>query len=55
MYLYTEDDLFDIIEYLHDHCSQPLSGYYHDWNDCGMHYDTFRQEVSGSTPLFSTP
>lgn len=24
---YSEDDLFDMIEFLHDHCSKPLSGY----------------------------
>jgi len=38
---YTEDDLFDMIEFLHDHCSKPLSGYYHQFNECGHHYDTF--------------
>ena len=38
---YSEDDLFDMIEFLHDHCSKPLSGYYHQFNDCGYHYDTF--------------
>jgi len=38
---YSEDDLFDIIEYLHDHCSKPTDGNYHRFNDCGMHYHTF--------------
>jgi hypothetical protein len=38
---YTEDDLFDMIEFLHDHCSKPISGYYHQFNNCGHHYDTF--------------
>lgn len=38
---YTEDDLFTIIEYLHDHCSQPLEGSHHSWNDCGWHYNKF--------------
>ncbi|WP_298369169.1 hypothetical protein [uncultured Lutibacter sp.] len=38
---YSEDDLFDMIEFLHDHCSKPLSGYYHQFNNCGHHYDTF--------------
>ncbi len=41
---YTEDDLFDIIEYLHDYCSKPLEGSYHSWNDCGWHYSTFDDE-----------
>jgi len=38
---YSEDELFSIIEFLHDHCSKPLEGDYHSWNDCGMHYTTF--------------
>lgn len=38
---YTEDDFFDIVEFLHDHCSKGLGGYYHNWNDCGQHYEEF--------------
>jgi len=38
---YTEDDLFDMFEFMHDHCSKPISGYYHQYNNCGHHYDTF--------------
>lgn len=38
---YTEDDFFDIIEFLHDHCSKGLNGYYHGWNNCGHHYEEF--------------
>ena len=38
---YTEDDLFDMIEYLHDYCSKGLTGYYHGWNNCGYHYQEF--------------
>lgn len=38
---YSEDDLFDIIEFMYDHCSKPISGYYHQYNGCGHHYDTF--------------
>lgn len=38
---YTEDDLFDVIEFLHDHVSKPTNGYYHSFNACGMHYDQF--------------
>lgn len=38
---YSEDDLFDMIEFLHDHCSKPISGYYHQYNNCGHHYETF--------------
>jgi hypothetical protein len=38
---YTEDDLFDVIEFLHDHCSKGLNGHYHSWNNCGYHYEEF--------------
>ena len=40
---YTEDDLFDVIEFLHDHISKPIEGYYHSYGDCGFHYHTFDQ------------
>lgn len=38
---YTEDDFFDVIEFLHDHCSKGLTGLYHSWNNCGYHYEEF--------------
>lgn len=38
---YSEDDLFDMIEFLHDHCSKGTKGSYHNWMDCGYHYETF--------------
>ncbi|MGN6542519.1 MAG: hypothetical protein ACTHKY_17060 [Ginsengibacter sp.] len=38
---YTEDDFFDVIEFLHDHCSKGLNGHYHSWNQCGYHYEEF--------------
>jgi hypothetical protein len=41
---YTEDDLFDVIEFLHDHCSKPIERTYHTWNDCGWHCEKFEQE-----------
>ena len=41
---YSEDDLFAMMEFLHDHCSKPLEGDYHSWNDCGWHYSTFDDE-----------
>lgn len=40
---YSEDDLFDIVEFLYQHVSKPIDGTYHDWNDCGMHWETFNQ------------
>jgi len=39
-----EDDLFDVIEFLHDHCSKGLDGYYHSWNQCGYHYEKFSDQ-----------
>lgn len=41
---YTEDDLFDVIEFLFQHVSKPVDGHLHTWNDCGMHWETFNQE-----------
>lgn len=38
---YTEDDFFDVLEFLHDHCSKGINGYYHSWNSCGYHYEEF--------------
>ena len=38
---YTEADFFDVIEFLHDHCSKGLNGQYHSWNNCGYHYEEF--------------
>lgn len=41
MNFYSEDDFFDMIEFIHDHCSKGLNGSYHDWNGCGYHYEEF--------------
>jgi len=38
---YSEDDLFDIIEFLYDHCSKPVKRTYHSYSDCGWHCSTF--------------
>lgn len=38
---YSEDDVFDMIEFLFDHVSKPIDGYFHDHANCGMHYSTF--------------
>lgn len=40
---YTEDDLFDVIEFLYQNVSKPIDGTHHSWNDCGMHWETFNQ------------
>lgn len=38
---YTEEDLFDVIEFLHDHCSKPIVRHYHSYSNCGWHCDQF--------------
>jgi hypothetical protein len=40
---YTEDDLFDVIEFLYQHVSKPIDGTMHSYNECGMHWETFNQ------------
>jgi len=40
---YSEDDLFDVVEFLHQHVSKPVDGSYHSWNNCGMHWETFNK------------
>jgi len=42
---YLEDDLFDVIEFLYDHCSKPIDRTWHSWNDCGWHCSTFDREA----------
>jgi hypothetical protein len=41
---FTEDDLFDVIEFLYDYVSKPLDGYFHNYNECGWHYQTFNAD-----------
>jgi len=38
---YSEDDLFDIIEFLFDNVSKPIDGYNHEYSGCGWHYSSF--------------
>jgi len=38
---YSEEDLFDVIELLYDCISKPTKGGYHDYSECGWHYDEF--------------
>jgi hypothetical protein len=40
---YSEDDLFDVIEFLYQYVSKPIDGTMHSWNECGMHWETFNQ------------
>jgi len=43
VYDYSEDDLFDVIEFLFEHVSEPIDGNYHQHDNCGMHWETFNQ------------
>lgn len=40
---YSEDDIFDVIEFLYDYISKPIDGWEHTWNRCGWHYTKFDQ------------
>lgn len=42
---YTEDDLFDIIEFLYENCSKPTQRTYHSWDSCGWHCTAFDREA----------
>ena len=41
---YTEEDWFDMVEFLYEHCSKPVERHYHSWSDCGWHCETFDRE-----------
>lgn len=41
--LYSEDDIFDVIEFLYDFVSKPIDGWFHQYNGCGWHYEKFDQ------------
>jgi hypothetical protein len=42
---WDEDTFFDVLEVMHDHCSKPVSGYFHSYADCGMHYTGFDKDA----------
>ena len=39
----SEEDLFDLVEFMYDHCSKPVEGRYHSYSACGWHYHEFNQ------------
>jgi hypothetical protein len=41
---YSEEDMFDMIEFLYEHCSKPVDGWYHIYNQCGYHYHKFNRD-----------
>ena len=60
--VYSEEDVFDVIEFLYDHCAKPTKRSYHDWNGCGWHceeYDElagkkeFREKINKILELYS--
>jgi len=38
---YSEDDFFDVLEFLYEHVSKPTTREYHSWDDCGWHCSVF--------------
>ena len=40
---YSEDDFFDVVEFLFQHVSKPVDGTFHSHDGCGMHWETFNQ------------
>lgn len=40
---YSEDDFFDVLEFLHIYVSKPIDGTMHSYNQCGMHWETFNK------------
>lgn len=49
---YLEDDLFDIIEFLFLNVSKPIDGTYHNYADCGMHWESFNRIVGQNEFVF---
>ena len=41
----SEDDCFDVIEFLYDTVSSPVDGWFHQFSGCGWHYSTFDREA----------
>lgn len=42
---YSEDDLFDLIEFMYDCVGKPVGGGYHSYFNCGYHCSKFEKEV----------
>jgi hypothetical protein len=36
---FSSDDVFDLVEFLHDYIAKPTSTHNHNWNGCGLHVD----------------
>lgn len=42
---WSEDDLFDVVEFLYDHVSQPTEKSYHSYGGCGWHCSKFDRQA----------
>jgi hypothetical protein len=42
---WSEDDLFDVIEFLFDHASEPTESTFHSYSDCGIHATQFNRKT----------
>lgn len=42
--IYSQEDVFDLIEFHYHHCSEPTGGTKHDYQNCGWHYRSFNQK-----------
>lgn len=42
---WSEDDLFDMVEFLHANVSKPTQRHWHAWNQCGWHCTAFDQAL----------
>ena len=38
---WSEDDVFDAVEFVHDNVSKPVKRHYHEWDNCGWHATGF--------------
>ena len=42
---WSEDDLFDMVEFLYDHISKPTKRHFHDYSGCGWHCSEFDRDA----------
>lgn len=42
---YDENEIFDLIEFLYDHVSKPVEGWFHSYENCGWHYHKFDKKA----------
>jgi len=41
---WSEDDFFDLVEFLYDHISKPTARYFHEYSGCGWHCSAFDRD-----------